>query len=423
MPLSKPSRPRSIFALLLAATISTALGVLVADSVAAATATSTSAKSPTPAPACLAPASWTVLAGRQPRLASSQEVVADVVGRDVVLLGEQHDDADHHRWQLQVLAGLHAQRPAMVIGFEMFPRRLQAVLDRWVAGELSVKDFLAQSEWEKVWSQPADLYLPLFHFARMNRIPMLALNIDQALTRKIAAGGWDAIPLAEREGVGQALPPSAAYRKFLREIHDQHTKMRAKAGKKSFDDAAFANFVDSQLAWDRAMAEALASPLAKPLASAASGTRPLVVGIIGNGHLRFGHGVPHQLRDLGVPSIGVLLPMTAGGNCDELQPGLADAVFAVPTMPQPPAEPPRLGVSLDEQDGRIVIASVGKGSLAESSGLQSGDRIVEVAGQPLAGMSSLLLAIRQQQPGSWLPLQIERAGQKIEVLVKFPAKR
>jgi uncharacterized iron-regulated protein len=28
-----------------------------------------------------------------------------------VLLGEQHDDEDHHRWQAQVLAGLHALRP------------------------------------------------------------------------------------------------------------------------------------------------------------------------------------------------------------------------------------------------------------------------------------------------------------------------
>ena len=66
----------------------------------------------------------------------------------------------------------------MVIGFEMFPRRVQPALDRWVAGELTEAEFLQQAEWGKVWSMPAELYLPLFHFARMNRIPMLALNID-----------------------------------------------------------------------------------------------------------------------------------------------------------------------------------------------------------------------------------------------------
>ena len=30
--------------------------------------------------------------------------------QDVVLLGEQHDSEDHHRWQLQMLSALHAQR-------------------------------------------------------------------------------------------------------------------------------------------------------------------------------------------------------------------------------------------------------------------------------------------------------------------------
>jgi hypothetical protein len=122
-----------------------------------------------------------------------------------VLLGEQHDQDDHHRWQLQVLAALHAQRPDMAIGFEMFPRRLQPVLDRWVAGQLSVREFITQAEWEQVWNFPPQLYLPLFEFARINRIPMIALNVDQKLTRAIADKGWQGVPAAEREGVGR--PP------------------------------------------------------------------------------------------------------------------------------------------------------------------------------------------------------------------------
>ncbi len=70
-------------------------------------------------------------------------LLAAMAGRAVVLLGEQHDDMDHHRWQLQTLATLHTLRPRMVIGFEMFPRRVQPVLDRWVAGELTEAEFLA----------------------------------------------------------------------------------------------------------------------------------------------------------------------------------------------------------------------------------------------------------------------------------------
>ena len=38
------------------------------------------------------------------------EVIAKAARRSVVLLGEMHDNAEHHRWQLQTLAALHAVR-------------------------------------------------------------------------------------------------------------------------------------------------------------------------------------------------------------------------------------------------------------------------------------------------------------------------
>ena len=57
----------------------------------------------------------------------------------------------------------------------------------------------------------------------------------------------------------------------------------------------FKRFVAAQLTWDRTMAEAVAEARRKRPAS-------LVVGILGQGHVRFGHGVAHQLADLGVMS-------------------------------------------------------------------------------------------------------------------------
>lgn len=107
--------------------------------------------------------------------------------RDVVLLGERHVSEDDHRWQVQTLAALYALRPDMVIGFEMLPRRVQAALDRWVAGELTVKQFLEKTGWDEVWGMPAELYLPLVQFARISRIPMAALNSDRQLSRTAAA--------------------------------------------------------------------------------------------------------------------------------------------------------------------------------------------------------------------------------------------
>jgi len=70
--------------------------------------------------------------------------------------------------------------------------------------------------------------------------------------------------------------------------------------------------------WDRAMASGIASSVAERQ----------VVALMGSGHLRFGHGVPHQLRNLGVQRIYSLIPWDAEEDCTDLREGFADAVAA-----------------------------------------------------------------------------------------------
>jgi uncharacterized iron-regulated protein len=366
---------------------------------------------------CLAPAAWHTLAAGKPRATPASELISDMAKRDVLLLGEQHDDPDHHHWQLQTLAALHAVRPSMVIGFESFPRRVQPVLDSWIAGELTARQFLERVEWEKVWSFPPELYLPLFQFARVNRIPMIAINVERSLTKAVSDKGWDALPESQKEGVTRAAPAPASYENLLFEVFTQHTQLPGRsAPKPSRDDPAFRNFLESQLTWDRAMAEALASR-----AQGAGAQRPLVVGIMGGGHVRHGHGVPHQLRDLGVKNIGTLLPLDVSTACSELSGGLADAVFALPPRAREKAPPPRLGVRLEQGEQGVRIAAITAGSLADTSGLQAGDHILTVAGAP-ATTTSVVAAVRAQPAGTWLPVQVRRAQDTLEIVIKFPGR-
>ena len=372
---------------------------------------------PAVSPLCASGGRWIALGDGKARLDAGPEIIKNAARQDVVLLGEQHDLEDHHRWQLQMLAALYAQRPNMVIGFEMFPRRLQPVLDQWVAGTLSPKDFLAQAEWNTVWSFPPQIYMPLFEFARINKIPMLALNIDKKLSRKVAEKGWINVPLTEREGIGQPAAPLPAYKDFLRDIYNTHAAMRSKDPTKGTaePEESFSGFVDSQLAWDRAMAEGLAKGMNRK-------ERPLLVGIMGSGHIRFGHGVPHQLRDLGVRNIATLLPVELKGECESLRPGLADAVFTLPEKPQVAQEPPRLGIVLEDAPSGLRISTVTPGSLAEKTGLKSGDRLVELAGRPATSSAEAVSAIRRQPPGTWLPLRIKRGDSDLDLIVKFPVQ-
>jgi len=58
-----------------------------------------------------------------------------------------------------------------------------------------------------VWGYDAALYMPLFQFARLNRIPMIALNVERKLVSRVGQQGWEGVPAAEREGLSDPAPP------------------------------------------------------------------------------------------------------------------------------------------------------------------------------------------------------------------------
>lgn len=263
------------------------------------------------------------------RTLSQGDLLRQMALARVVLLGERHDIAEIHRWQLHVTAFLHVLRPHMAVGFEMFPRRVQPVLDAWVEGELDTQDFLHRSDWSQVWGFEPGIYLPLFHFCRQQRVRMLALNCHRPLVTRVGELGWDAIPVAERDDVTPAAPATAGYHAYLSGI------MRGFPGQEqppAMEPARFARFVRAQQTWDRAFACGVADHLAaEPDA--------LVIGIVGRGHLEYGHGTPYQLRDLGIAEVAVLLPTDQAEHNRAQLAGIGDAIFRLDT-PEPPS--PRL---------------------------------------------------------------------------------
>ncbi|MYL22917.1 hypothetical protein GLV89_03790 [Halomonas alkaliantarctica] len=243
---------------------------------------------------------------------SAPQLLSQAARQDVVLLGERHDRVDHHRWQLHTLAGLAAHREALVIGLEMLPREAQPALDAWVAGELNEKEFLTESDWHNAWGIDPALYWPILHFARMEQIPLIALNVRPALRRELAAEGFDAVPADDRHHIPAPAAPTTAYRERLQAVFESHPMGE---NDHTPSDVAFERFLNAQLTWDVAMASALAD-------AAQEGV--LAVGLMGVGHL--GDGVPHQLDALGVDEVFTLMPVTPE-PCEPLDPTRADALY------------------------------------------------------------------------------------------------
>ena len=373
---------------------------------------------------CAPMTGWVVPGAAGPRAEPPDRVFARLAQGQAILLGETHSNPDHHRWQLGVIAGLHALRPNMVLGFEMFPRRIQPVLDQWVAGMLTEAEFLAKSEWDRVWGFEASLYMPIFQFARLHRIPMVALNVDRALVQRVNQIGWAAVPGADREGVTDPAPASREYLAWLYPTFQEHqpqesahtpTEVSGGPTDAQLADPAFRRFVDGMLLWDRAMAQAIAERLGSP-------TSPLVVALIGSGHLRSGYGVPAQLKQLGITNVAEALPWEASA-CTGIASGLASVLFVLPPQvaaKEPPR--PRLGIAFEAGEEGMRVSEVVPKSIAEAAGILVGDVIVQMAGEPVKTAAEMVATVQRQPPGTWLPIVVRRNDTTVDLVARFPPR-
>lgn len=255
--------------------------------------------------ACPSPGQW----WQEGQPLTSSELLPTAALQQVVLLGEQHDEKAHHRWQLHTLAGLHALRDDLVIGLEMLPRSAQPALDAWIAGELDDNALLEQTQWDEAWGFDSALYMPILAFARMAQIPLIALNIDPGLRQRLVNEGWEGVPADERHAIPSPQPASASYRTRLTEVFNQHAM--------GDDPEALSRFIQAQITWDTAMAQRLAE---------ATKDGALAVGLMGLGHVAYNEGVAYQLNALGVNDTISLLPWQMS-DCSLPDPTLADAVY------------------------------------------------------------------------------------------------
>jgi predicted metalloprotease with PDZ domain len=172
--------------------------------------------------------------------------------------------------------------------------------------------------------------------------------------------------------------------------------------------------MEAQQFKDRAMAEVMDAYL---------GTHPnaLVVGIMGAGHLLEGYGVPNQLRALGRQRIAALATWPADRDCHAVAAGYADLLFVVPA----PAEQPddrmaRLGITLREVPEGLLVEQVTNSGLGEQAGLRQGDLVVQAAGRPINRIFAAHVLVQRQPAGTWLPLQVRRGSELIDLVVRFP---
>lgn len=378
---------------------------------------------------CPAPGQWLSPGAETPTRA--QSAIATLAAADVILLGEHHGDPDIQLWQATTAAAIAARRGKVQYGYEMFPRAAQPALIAWSLGETSRHDFLVSAGWSNVWGFAAASYDPILRLPRIQRAPAIALNVDRSLIRKVGREGWGSVPEADRLGIGTPAPALAAYRTKLEEVLSMKSSGSAPTFKERHGDNPHKadeakrsqmteRFIEAQLVWDRAFAEAIAG------ARKAHPNHPMIA-FMGRGHVDYGHGVKHQLADLGITNVAMAIPISTGEGChldaDADGRPIADLVYGMPTRQDEPGPAPRpkIGVYIaDAEGGGASITRVSPDSPAEAAGFMPGDVVSLAAGQPVKRAAELGAEIRRHSWGAWLPFSVMRDGEAMEIVVKLP---
>lgn len=216
-----------------------------------------------------------------------QQLVERLAKAPRVLVGEQHDNRDHHALQLWLSRELAAQRPQGSLLLEMLnpdqQARVEQVQAAARAGRMPV-DTIAALAWQPGWDW--SLYGALVQYQLRQPYPLLAANLDRAEIMQI----YQARPTLQ--GVASTAP--AVQAKLQEDIRDSHCGL--------LPDSQIPAMLAVQQQRDRRMAERL---LAAP--------QPAML-LAGAFHVRKDLGVPLHLADLGAGEGNLVLILAEVGK-------------------------------------------------------------------------------------------------------------
>jgi uncharacterized iron-regulated protein len=254
---------------------------------------------------------------RTGRIATAKDVAVASRNQKFMLVGESHDNLEHHQMQAAIIEALAADGREVIVGFEMFTRPNQDRLNGWTLGWWSEAEFIEKGGWKEQWGMDFALYRPIFDVVKARRLPMLALNVPRDWVRTASRQGYDALP----EEAKKQLPPMDLKQE------DHRSVFKALMGGHPLN-AQMENVYRGQVLWDEAMADTAIRYLEGRFGSV-SGTpsRVVVVIVAGVGHGMYHAGINLRLKNrTGFDT--VTMSPTETNDVIEVARGYGDFIYA-----------------------------------------------------------------------------------------------
>lgn len=212
------------------------------------------------------------------RAITPEALTVRLAARRYVLLGEKHDNPDHHRLQAWIVDRLVAAGRRPAVAFEMFRAdQAQAIADHLATAPPDASGLGDAVDWRRSGWPPWSMYAPIADVALRARLPIIAGNLAEQVVTTLRRGGLAALDpaLTAKLRLDQPLPDEVGER-LRSDIRDGHCG--------HLPERAIEPFVAVQRARDAHMAAALRG-------AAADGA----VLIAGANHVRRDVGVPRAL--------------------------------------------------------------------------------------------------------------------------------
>ncbi len=330
-------------------------------------------------------------------LMTLEDVINGVADKRVIYAGEVHDVFAHHAVQLDIITGIYRKNKKLAIGMEMFQRPFQDILDSFINGSMGEQQFLKNSEYFKRWGFDYNLYKPIIDFARAEKVPLIALNLQREIIEKVSRQGLDSLSDEERKAVPSELDFSdSEYRERLEEIFNFHKH----AHKSNFD-----YFYQSQILWDETMSGSIAEFLEK------NPDRQVLV-LAGQGHLRYGSGIPKRtFRRNGIDYAVVLID-------DKVDREIAD--YVIFPKPVEGVVTPKMMVFIKMEEGVLQIAGFPDSSVSEAAGLKADDSILFIDDDEIKTIDDIKIYLLYKKKGDLIKVKIRRkvAGTEKEMVIE-----
>jgi uncharacterized iron-regulated protein len=208
----------------------------------------------------------------------------------VIYVGETHDKATDHTYELRLVRGMIRRRIAFAIGWEMFDHTEQALLDAWDHGAISLQQLFRETGFDRGWAIYSPIYARILQTARRSARSNVALNAPPALVRKVARG--QKLSRQERALLPRGFATNqAAYQNFV-SLMGEHPGLKAEH---------LCSFFAAQNVWDQTMADRILRFERR------RGETKLLV-LTGRGHVVSGFGIPYYVGQKGSLQQLILLP-------------------------------------------------------------------------------------------------------------------